>query len=194
MNIAQAKKILENRFVDPSGGMLFEFITDKEVFEALLVNGISPDNSDNYFKKPILSLAYTRKEYNSFKLLLDYGADPNIEMETYYSSEMKWPLVFSMVSSYPQDKRFFKKISKHGVDFKAMDVNRNNSLLHASLSASSPSVEMVEFLLSKGVDRNLKNNDGYTVMDIARKRHASYSSWSKELQEKCAVIIELLKK
>jgi len=193
MNAKQAKEILENRFIDSKDEMLFEFITDKEVFEALLVNGISPDSSDNSFKKPILSLAYTRNEYNSFKLLLDHGADPNIEMETYYSSEMKWPLVFSMVSCYPQDKRFFKKIVKHNVNFDALDVNKNNSLLHASLLASSPSVEMVEFLLSKGVDRTLKNNDGFTAMDIAQKRYESYSSWSEELQEKCAVIIELLK-
>lgn len=192
MNAKQAKQILDNRFIESNGEMLLEFITDKEVFEALLINGISPNSSDNYFKKPILGLTYSRNEYNSFKLLLDHGADPNIETQTNYSSESMWPLMFSIVSCYPQYKSFFKKIIKHDVNFAALDVNKNNSLLHASLLASSPSVEMIEFLLSKGVDRSIKNNDGYTALDIAEKKHASYD-WSEELQQKFAAIVELLK-
>jgi ankyrin repeat protein len=192
MNAKQAKEILENRFVEVKDEMLYEFLTDKEVFEALLISGISPNSSDNYFKKPILSLAYNKKEYNSFKLLLDYGADPNIEIETEYSSEFKWSLIFSIVHYYPQHKNYFKKIIKHDVNFAALDVNKNNSLLHICVLASSPSAEMAEFLLNKGVDRSLKNNDRYTALDIAQKRYES-SSWSTELQEKFAVIMKLLK-
>lgn len=192
MNTEQAKQILENRFIDSKAEMLYEFITDKEVFEALLINGISPDSSDNHFKKPILSLAYTKNEYNSFKLLLDHGANPNIETATEYSSELKWPLIFSIVNYYPRHKNFFKKIIKHDVDFTALDTNKNNSLLHAGVLASSPSSEMIEFLLKKGIDHSLKNNDGSTALDIAQKRHAS-SDWSEELQKKFADIIELLK-
>lgn len=41
MNAKKAKRILENRFIESNGEMLLEFITDKEVFEALLINGIN---------------------------------------------------------------------------------------------------------------------------------------------------------
>lgn len=192
MNTQQAKQILEDRFVPSNGEMLYEFISDKEIFEALLINGVSPNSSENSSEEPILSLAFSLEEYQAFKLLLDHGADPNIKTSTNYSSEAKWPLIFSIVNDHPRNIRFFKKIIKHDIDYSVLDENKGNTLMHVDLLSSTSSLKMISFLAEKGVDPLIKNKEGKTVLDIAQEAYES-SSWNKELQQEQLQIITFLK-
>jgi ankyrin repeat protein len=163
----KAKEILESRFIPVKDEMLFKFISDKEVVEALLVMGANPNYYDTYFNCPILSLAYSRDEYSVFKLLLEHGANPNVTSSTDMD---KRNIIFEAIWSRANGiNRYLKTLIKYKVDLNVKEPKSGEPLIMWSLSTGYYIAEIIELLLKSGADINLKSDAGLNIFDLVAK-------------------------
>jgi ankyrin repeat protein len=110
-----------------------------------------------------LMTALESKQLEVTKLLLEMKADPNHE-----SLNDLRPLEI-LVSKY-HDKEIFKNaldlLMKHNADIHYKNANGEN-LLFSAVKANNR--EAVEVLLALGVDPNLKNTQGKTAAEVAKR-------------------------
>ncbi|AWH85238.1 hypothetical protein HYN59_08955 [Flavobacterium album] len=158
-------ELLKNQNLLPvNNNDLFRFMKEKEVFEALLANGADPDYTDSYFKFPILSLAYSHGYYPAFKLLLEYGAHPNVPSTI---TAEKTDLLFDLFFSYVKNKKYVDVLAKHKVNFNVILPDTGETLLEWMLRYSPLATDAIKTILENGGDPNLPNKDGKTVFDLA---------------------------
>lgn len=108
---------------------------------AKLKNGITP-----------LIFACINKKYQSAEVLLDHGADPNIEDNEGYNA------LFHLISSaaYEQDYRMIMILIKKGADVNYKNKYGISVMIHAIFSQN---LEAVRILAVSGADLNAKFND-----------------------------------
>ncbi len=161
--IETAKSLLSNRGIAVKDENLFAFLGEKEVFRALLIMGANPNHFDTYFGAPILSLAFSRNEYAEFKLLLEFGANPNSISS---GDRTKAEIIFEMVTYYPSRIRFFTCLIKHKVNLNILHPESGETLLCYKIRMSyRVSSEIIEILLKNGASPNTPNRDDTTVFD-----------------------------
>jgi ankyrin repeat protein len=167
--ISQKKKdealdLLGNRHLIPiQNSYLDGFMSDKEVFEALLIMGADPNYVEPYFKVPILSLAHSRNYYHAFKTLLEHGANPNVVSSV---DSAKTNIVFEIILYYTSNLRYLKLMLKHQVDLNVNHPKTMDRLLTWILKTGRVSQEQIQLMLENGCDPNQKNGDGSTIFNL----------------------------
>lgn len=127
--------------------------------ERLLRAGIDP-NSLGQFGITALSLAAQNNQTKIVRLLLDRGADPNLQ-----DHKSGWfPLMWA---AYNGNNGILKLLMEHGAD-----VNKRNSygetpILHAAFEGRDDTVKL---LLEHGADFTAKNDRGFDAMKAAQNK------------------------
>lgn len=141
------------------------YMADKAIVEALLVHGADPNYLEPYFKVPILSLAESRRHYDAFKLLLEYGANPNAQS---CLDGNKTNIVHGLVilNSSKDNNKYFKLLLKAKVDLNILHPVSGDTLLMEKIMVSPLATELFQTMIDNGADPNLKNRDGFTIYDL----------------------------
>lgn len=163
MTLENARSILKKHKLEADGKHLFDAFGNIEVFEALLAAGADANHFNTYFNVPILSLAYSRKEYTNFKLLLEYGANPDIPSSVFENRE---PIIFEIASPQKGVDSYLRPMIKAGIDLNQWHPESGYTLLQHAASRYYVSLENLEFLIENGADPNLPNQDGVTLYNL----------------------------
>ena len=122
------------------------------IAELLCEHGASTNAEDEYGDKP-LHYATVANSKDVIEVLLRYGADPNVRNHQDYV-----PL------HQTSDEDVAGSLVNHGADVSIADREGNSSLHLAAFEGNEP---LVSFLLEKGANAELKNEDGDTPLDYA---------------------------
>jgi len=167
---------------------------DYSQVKRLLEQGENPNALDaNGY--PVISSVLVKKD-EIFKLLLDYGADPNVRLGPNrqslllsitnidllnYSLEKganpnAYNVYGSILQRYAMDLNFefVSSLVKYGADIEYLDRDGNSILmlmlskqLYFSEIRAENMLRIMELLLSKGADLNIKNGNGATALSLA---------------------------
>lgn len=164
----QTLELLQSRDLLPvDNNVLFRYMKEKDVFEALLVHGADPDYYDSYFKYPMLSVAHNSNYFQAFKLMLEYGATPNVP--SMIRAE-KTDLLFDLFFSYVRNKKYVDALAKNGVNFNVIDPNSGGTVLEFMLRNYPIATDAIITILEGGGDPNFPNRDGKTIFDFIANR------------------------
>jgi len=160
----QTLELLQSRGLLPvDNNILFKYMKEKDVFEALLVHGADPDYYDSYFKYPMLSVAHNSGYFPAFKLMLEYGATPNVLSMV---RAERTDLLFDLFFSYVRNKKYVDALAKNGVNFNVIDPHSGETLLEFMLRYSPIATDAIITMLEGGADPNFPNRDGKTIFDL----------------------------
>ncbi|MGQ2981951.1 hypothetical protein [Flavobacterium sp.] len=160
----QALELLQSRNLLPvNNNVLFQYMKEKEVFEALLIHGADPDYYDSYFKYPMLSVAYNSNYFQAFKLMLEYGAHPNVP--SMLRAE-KTDLLFDLFFSYVRNKKYVDALAKNGINFNVIDPHSGGTVLEFMLRYYPIATDAIRTIVEGGGDPNFPNRDGKTIFDL----------------------------
>lgn len=160
----QALELLRSRDLLPvNNNVMFQYMKEKEVFEALLIHGADPDYYDSYFKYPMLSVAHNSNYFQAFKLMLEYGATPNVP--SMIRAE-KTDLLFDLFFSYVRNKKYVDALAKNGVNFNVTDPNSGGTVLEFMLRYYPIATDAIITIVEGGGDPNFPNRDGKTIFDL----------------------------
>lgn len=147
------KEQLEQRLVEA-----FEHF-DRKSIRSLLAAGADPDKQIR--NKLLANEAVIRPadETKRFKLLLEFGADPNLD--TKIDHRMHANTLFKHVLTYnyrslPKAKLLLKK----GVNIDAIDEYSETNAMHDAASNVDDSFDVVKFLRRNGANMNIKDSNG----------------------------------
>ncbi len=143
--------------------VLFRYMKEKEVFEALLIHGADPDYADSYLKFPMLSLAHNSGNFPAFKLLLEYGANPN---EPSMIRTEKTDLLFDLFFSYVRNKKYIDALAKSGVNFNVILPDTGETLLEWMLRYSPIATDALKTIVNGGGDPNFPNRHGNSIFEL----------------------------
>ncbi len=163
MTLKEAKSILKKYKLEADGKHLFDAFNNFGLLEALLMVGADANYIEAQFNVPVLSLAYSRQEYTNFRLLLDYGANPDVPSSVFTNRE---PIIFEIASPQTGVDGFLYLMIKAGIDLNQMHPESGYTLLQHAASRYYVSLENLEHLIEKGADPNLPNRDGQTLYDL----------------------------
>lgn len=79
------------------------------------------------------------------------------------------PLIISFYS-VPFKKNIIQLLLSHGADINSKDKNGFTLLHHMIVSNNKDIMERVSFLLDHGIDKTIRNNEGYTAESFARSK------------------------
>lgn len=130
-----------------------------EIVKLLIDSGADLEIRDSVHNTPLF-LAIDLGYKDIIKLLLDNGAKANVVRTVY-----RTPLHVVAMSG-EKDKEIADRLIKAGANINAKDLFDETPLHRAAMDGSS---EFVEFLLSSGADKNIKNAKKETAADLARK-------------------------
>src|SRR5215472_15516572 len=133
----------------PAAESLFQAIRngDASTIRRLLRHGVSPDSEDEDGTPPLMAAALYASA-DSVEVLLDYGANPN-KTNRSGATALMWAV---------PDLEKLKLLIAHGADINARSTNLGRTPL--LIAASYPgSVEVLRFLIAKGADLYVKDND-----------------------------------
>jgi len=160
----QTLELLQSRDLLPvDNNVLFQYMKEKEVFEALLIHGADPDYYDSYFKYPMLSVAHNSGYFQAFKLMLEYGASPNVP--SMLRAE-KTDLLFDLFFSYVRNKKYVDALAKNGVNFNITLPETGETVLEWMLRYSPIATDAIKTILEHGGDPNFPNGNGKTIYDL----------------------------
>lgn len=160
----QTLELLQSRDLLPvNNNVLFQYMKEKEVFEALLIHGADPDYYDSYFKYPMLSVAHNSGYFQAFKLMLEYGASPNVP--SMLRAE-KTDLLFDLFFSYVRNKKYVDTLAKNGVNFNITLPETGETVLEWMLRYSPIATDAIKTILEYGGDPNFPNGNGKTIYDL----------------------------
>ena len=123
--------------------------------------GANPNSSDIRLNTP-LHHAVDLKNHNAtdiVKFLLKYGAKPNITNE-FGSTPLHEASSFNKVIS------IHKALLEHGADINKKDQSGNTSL---HLVVQNPNLDILRLFLKYEANLDIKNKNGWTALDIAKK-------------------------
>jgi ankyrin repeat protein len=160
----------------------------------------------------LLMSAVESEHIDAVKLLLSYGADPNIKNSddasalhlalwsrnpvfiktlldfggdaNIYDSKRKESLIFSSIS--PEKLNHVKFLVEAGADVNVRDAVNQTPLMTAATLAQ---YDIVYFLLKSGADATLKDNWGYTVQQTLKQDDLMSSSEMNAWKEKVIEIV-----
>lgn len=127
---------------------------DLAVIKMLLNMGINPNFLSN--EESLLLLAVVNNKPKLIKLLLQYNADPNVQIETEYIST--YPIIEAA-----KNTEILKLLINAGVDINVQDHNGYTALINASALCNATGVEL---LLNAGANKNITTYGGETAIDL----------------------------
>ena len=129
---------------------------DVERVEQLLIGGADVNAPDADDEGTPLQWAMFTNQTNVVRLLLEYGANPNID------GPLGTPL---QVAISRGNSEMFQLLLDHGAD-----PNRGVGSTPLYTATQKGSLEVVELLLARGADPTLATDDGTTPLHAAAKR------------------------
>jgi ankyrin repeat protein len=155
----------------------------------LLEKGANINAKDSMNQTPLYE-AILKHNYDCVKMLLDHGADINAVNN---SGETVLHAAVGAVEG--SNYNCIEMLLHHGADINAVD-NSGKTVLHAAVGAIYinavnnsgkavlhaafedhdylPEVEVIQLLLSRGVDANKRDKEQKTALDYAARRHGSH--------------------
>ena len=107
-----------------------------------------------------LMMATIRRQPDIVQLLLENGADPNIQ-----SNDGETPLMSASYRSYrPGSTDIVKLLLKNGANPNIRDIEGSTALMLVSIEGK---IKLAELLLKNGANPNIKNDDGDTALSLA---------------------------
>jgi uncharacterized protein len=137
--------------------------------EALLESGANPDIRDTYSGTSALMEAADKEDTSEYvKLLLKYGADPNIDADATEHNRIATPLIAAAMNRYES----VKLLVDAGADINYLTRHNDSALQAAFVSGRVATVEYL--LIEKGAEYNLpygirSDKSLITVTDLLRK-------------------------
>ncbi|MDV3238966.1 MAG: ankyrin repeat domain-containing protein [Gammaproteobacteria bacterium] len=127
--------------------------------ERLLREGVDPD-SLGHFGVTALSLAAQNNQTRVVKLLLDHGADPNLQ-----DTKGGWfPLMWA---AYNGNNAVVTMLLGHGADVNLRNAFGETAMIHAAFEGRDDTVRL---LLDRGADYTVKNDRGFDAMKAAQNK------------------------
>ena len=131
--------------------------------KVLLKHGASIETAD----KNLSALASSLRNFSIFKLLLEYGADPNIPNG---AANVLWRAITTPLREYVDEYtggdegnyETVKLLVDHGADIRVRGRHFNETLLHAT--ALYGQADIAKLLIDKGLDVNVTDKRGYTPL------------------------------
>lgn len=163
-------KEIELNYIDENGDTLMqhpEVLKNDAIAKELLIAGIDSTiktkNGQSYLMNIILRGEEAREVIDT---ALEYGA--NINNKTINQNTIMMEII-SISSKLPPEEELkkqsllktSKKMLEYNGDINAIDKNHETGLFNAIRLRD---FELCSFLLSAGIDPNIQNNDGYTVL------------------------------
>lgn len=157
-----------------------------EVVKAMIANGADHNAKDKNGHTPLI-VAIVTSNIEAVKIVLEKGADPNV---TYTYENVYDPLHLALIPDLPRNLEILKRLLEFGAD-PNIRISSSDTALKAGkifptlaccpkymnlcgytaleVAAKYDDIEAVKILLEKGVDPNLRNENGQTVLDIAKR-------------------------
>jgi ankyrin repeat protein len=123
---------------------------------SFLKSGADPNFIDNNIKTPLIN-AVSDNNYEAVKLLLDNGAD--INLQTHYGAA-------ALLYSCGYNTKIAELLLKSGANPDLQNYIGKTRLLYAAACGNK---KLVELLIKAGANPDLKDNDGNNAIDIAIK-------------------------
>ena len=162
---------------------------DMEESERLLLKGANVDTRRNYKNIPLppilaakewdnkgptpLIIAASYGELDIIELLLDYGADPNLQDNWGNTALM------NNAQDVAEDTYITQFLLDHGADPNIKNMVGDTALMYAAWKGY---IEIMDLLVNTGADPDIKNDAGQTALDILKKRRPDkYSIWANTI-------------
>jgi hypothetical protein len=131
---------------------------------------INPDYQESRFGNSLLMISIMNSQYNSVKILLDLGANPNLKDKYRGSSPVieaadnNDPKYLKLLLSYKEDP-----IAIEDIPVKEGDLARETALNRAINPLDVNGLQKVKLLVEAGADINYSNesNPAYTTLPLA---------------------------
>lgn len=132
------------------------YILKKENIKVLLDAGVNVNYKDPIYCNTALILAGARDQYDIIKLLIEHGADVNLQ------SNYKSTVLMSAM-----DAKTTKIILEAGAKVNLQDQDGNTALTYHLIY--NWQYDIIKMLLEHGADVNIRNKEGKSAVDIAEK-------------------------
>lgn len=140
-----------------------------DTFKLLIENGADIEIKNKKGLTPLM-IALSKASINYIKLLLDHGADVNAT-----NDEGDTPLMIATKKGYTPVKFLFNNVPKLNIKINAINNQGDNALMLAikksdnrineyDISIRNAQISMIQLLIDKGININIKNNDGLTPL------------------------------
>lgn len=126
------------------------------------LDGDDPETQSIEWRPIYFAILYNEDE--CVRLLLEYGEDPNVVCKGWTLGSGN-PLHLAAYNNMVGKMRI---LLKYGAKLELVGRSGDTPLLSAVLKPDN--VDAVKFLLSKGANRNAKNRQGETALDVARRK------------------------
>lgn len=186
--IKKLQKIKDINYIDEEGFCALgvsAYFGSLQACKYILDRGGDPDLKNKYGETP-LSIAienWASKGHHFFNaeaiisLFLERGADVNA-----YDNDKKTILMHAskrLKMIWPEHKNLFQKLINLGADIYAKDIYNINTLMYA---ANNGNYDIVKTLLDKGIDVNLKDEDGKNALYYATE-YSWNSGYANDLEK-----------
>jgi serine/threonine-protein phosphatase 6 regulatory ankyrin repeat subunit B len=116
-------------------------------------------NGKDFADRPLLIVAIELNHFDIAKELIRNGANVNVQDE-----QGRTPLMIVFDTTW--DTHIVRDLIENGTDVNIKDANGSN-ILHFACVTNNQNLEVIKQIISKGVDINSQNNDGYTALICA---------------------------
>lgn len=110
--------------------------------------------------RSILQEAVIQKNHDLIKLLLEHGADVNLQCER------NWTALHFAAQNY--DLVASKLLIQNGANVNAQDDYGNSVISKAVFNCRNNGGELIKLLLENGADINVRNQSGISALDLAK--------------------------
>lgn len=163
---------IELNYHDEDGNSLMhhiEVLRDDEIAKTLLESGADPTLQNQKGESYLLNTAL-REDHpeDVIDVALKHGADVNSKTSKDTTILMELIAISSQLSIEEKNRRanllkMSHKMINNGGDINALEKNNETALFNAIRLCD---YELVSFLLASGINPNIKNNDGETVLNL----------------------------
>ncbi len=181
-NVIKPTKTIHQECYQSQFGFLLDHIFYQES-EQGLINFLA-DNADKidintlYRRVPPLLQMLLCHQYNSAKILLQYGADPNIMVDGVKST---------LTQVIHSNSNMFELLIEHDADINLALIHDGSSLIREAVRSFK--VDRILLCIEAGADINSKNKSGQTLLHIMLENVDKDTQWDK-LKQVCIVLIE----
>lgn len=135
-----------------------------ELAKLALINGANPNYRDSYGSSLLMKACYV-SNYEMVKILLEYGADPNI---INFGSNCLFHIFMNGIGYLNNNtKLIIELLSKYNININFQDENGNtvlilafNKLFNSSSEHNRYILEIIDVLLNLGLNPNIQNKQG----------------------------------